>query len=206
MTKTMLFPLVLITTVSLAAIVGGVLAMWTAQVTVIGSVIMTGNIALKLTDTDETLQSLVSESFGGANLAPGATIPGWIKLRNTGVTPGDHVDVTFANQIVEDEDPPGNESTTPMTTVLQVQALRYDGYYLPLPPDANGNGFPDLDDLANWDQEGSEDMVDLPLTDINTDHILDLVIWFHPAFARNEHQGDSVTVTVDFALNQHSSQ
>ncbi len=212
--------------VAVAAITGGVLAYFTNTAQSRGNTFSSGTLVLQLTDDDEgPLSGNISASFGGANLVPGDLVTGWIMLRNTGSISADHVDAVFSNTTTDAGELPGSESTTPMTMALEVQELRWDVNgdgdtedpedlnllaAPPLPPgfdpDVNGNGIVDLDDLANWDREGDDDVVDLPLTDLDTDHKLDLAIRFHPDLGQNEHQADSAIVTIDFTLNQHSAQ
>jgi predicted ribosomally synthesized peptide with SipW-like signal peptide len=208
-----------IVVVAVAAVTGGVLGYFTDHASSEGNTFATGKMQLLIRDIDEPyIHGTVSESFGGTALMPGAVISGWVKLKNGGSIVGDHIDVEVTNQVIEAGSPPGSEATTPMDTVLQVQRLRYDAngdgdtndpgedLLETPPPDSNSNLIVDLDDLENWDQEGPEDLVNLPLNDFDPiEHILELTVRFHPGLGVDQHQGDSVIVALDIHFNQDPS-
>ncbi len=200
--------------VALAAITGGVLAHFTDTGQVHDNALGASILLLSVTDP-----GTASGSFGGDDFVPDAVFTGEPKLKNIGTVGGDHVDIMISNQVIEAGELPGSEATTPADTVLEVTSLRYDAdadgnaeidvltWSPPIPADVNGNGIVDLDDLEHWNVEATvEDLVDLPHADLDIEHVLEITLKVHPGLWSEEHTGDSVTLTMEFTLNQHSSQ
>lgn len=177
---------------SLAIISAATFAYFSDQGTSSDNVFASGTLILKLSDNNETAQDNVASSFGGTDLAPGASASGQLKLKNTGTVAANHAEVALVNT--------NSDTTNPLDKVLELTTLNYDGSsVLSQVTDSNANGWKDLDDLE------ASGLDNLALTDLNTDHNLDLVVTFR-SDAGNEYQGDSVDSDWTVTLNQDASQ
>lgn len=200
------------------AVGAGTFAFFSSQATSNANTFAAGTLTLALSDSDETLLSTVSATWDKTNFAPGETVSGFLSLQNTGTVAANHVDVEAANVVTEAVSGPGTESTTLMDKVLQITFLCYNSNgdadcvdlgevnLLTSLTDTNGNGIIDLDDLESQDVEGTEDIANMSLTDLATDHRLDMTVLFSSTLGVNQHQGDSVTTVFTIALNQDATQ
>ena len=169
------------------------------------------NLDLKISDPDENGggRDGVHDTWVMANALPGAsTTSGSIWFRNAGTIDADHLEIDVTNKVI---DPPGPESdteegTTDMDTVVQITKMEYvlDSTVincLALLPDANGNGFIDLDDL---EVQGIDNLPP-PLKSNFLSSRLDMDLKFHES-ADNDYQGDKLYSEFAFTLNQDASQ
>lgn len=200
-----------------AAIGGGAFAFFSSEATSEANTFSAGTLTLALSDDDETDETTVSATWTATDFAPGQSVSGTLKLKNTGSVLADHVDISVVNTVTDAAFPPGDVATTPMDTVLEITELKYDANadgdfldpgedLLPLLADLNGNTIIDLDDLENTDAEGLEDLINLPLTDTGIDHELKMTVRFHPTLGVNQHQADEVTTVLTIVLDQDASQ
>ena len=153
-----------------------------------------GTFDLKLSDdTPETDQDNVVASFGGTNFAPGScTTVQELRLKNSGSVAGNHVDITEAN------------SNPGMAAFLRIDSLTYDSVdVLPKVLESGNNSFKDL---ADWAASPSG-VVDLALTDLGTDHKLDMKVCLDET-AGNPLQGGVNYATFSATLRQqgHASE
>lgn len=175
---------------SLALLGGATFAFFSDVGTSSENVFGAGALDLKLSDdTPETNQDNVIASFGAADLGPGdCTDPQQLRLRNSGTVPGNHVDIDASN------------SNGAMAAFLRLDTLNYDSVdKLANIAESNGNGFKDLADWAA-DVDG---LHDLGLTDLNTDHNLDMVVCLDES-ALNDLQGASNSADFTATLRQQT--
>lgn len=179
---------------SLTLLTGATFAFFSDTGTSNDNVFGSGSLDLKLSDdTPETDQDDVTASFGDTAMAPGDSVPGQIRLKNSGTINADHAEVVIANT--------NSDLDTPLDRVLEITVLNYDTVSVlgQLVADPNGNGYADLDDLE------AIGLDNLALTDLGTDHPLDITVQFR-ANADNSYQGDSVDSDWTITLNQDASQ
>ena len=191
----MINPKIMLSAASMLAagslLVGATYAYFSDQGTSNDNVFATGTLDLKLSDdTPETDQDSVTASFGGTNLKPGDSASGQLRLKNTGTIAANHAEVALANT--------NSDQTYPLDKMLEITTLTYDETSI-LPADVNQNGWVDLDDLE------SAELDNLALTDLNTNHPLNLTVQFRSG-AGNEYQGDNVSSNWTVTLNQDTSQ
>jgi predicted ribosomally synthesized peptide with SipW-like signal peptide len=178
-----------------------------------------GTLDLKLADNDENPTDGVSASWTMTNMAPGESAV-WshdVELSNSGTIAGDHVEITFTNEIDENEDIyPDLESETCDTNIAAemaqwleiVEISYYDVNFYSTPGhiliDTNGNSFLDLDDLA--DPLNATALDNLAVPPAGHGHTtLEMDVKFNSG-AGNDFQGDTLTTTITFTLNQDASQ
>jgi len=151
------------------------------------------------------------------DMIPGvSTVTNTVTLRNVGSISADHVEISFSHSII---DTPDVESDTEWSSDpedlakwLEITAMIYDAVNLLSAPepqltDANGNGWIDLEDVTmspNIDVGGPLDNLPSP-EDVDGEVTLSMTVSFR-AEATNDIQGDTLTTTVTFTLNQDSSQ
>lgn len=173
-----------------------------------------GNLNMKLSDTDDIVQDNVTGTWG-LNSAPGDTFTGDLNIRNTGSVAANHVELKFTNTVTDALSGPGTVSTTPMDRVIEITTLGWDSDgngstdvdLLPLVSDTNSNGIKDLDDLENRNVDGANDFDNLSFGGSQSnDHVLRMSGRLSPTLAVDEHQGDSVNMLLDVVMNQDSSQ
>lgn len=166
-----------------------------------GNTFSAGTLDLKLSDDDESDKDDISATWVANNMAPGDSVSGSFYLENTGTVAGDHIEITTSNTV--------SDEPWDMDKQLEIVQMKYDkdGNHvfdpaddiLTMVSDANGNGYPDLDDLE------SVTLDNLALTDLNNYHEFFMEVKLHEN-AGNEYQGDQVTTTFTITLNQHASQ
>jgi spore coat-associated protein N len=191
---------VLTSVLTIVAVVAAVSAMTYAFFSDSGTsndnIFSAGTLDLKLSDdTPETDQDNVTASFGGSNMAPGGcTTTQQLRAKNTGNVAGNHIEIAATNTIT-DSAPAGSPA---IDRLLVLDLFEYDGSNIPV-SDFNSNGLKDLDDLENVGVDN------LALTDLNTNHTIDIRVCLHSS-ADNTHQGDSVDSDWTITLNQDASQ
>jgi len=161
-------------------------------------------------------------------MVPGqSSVTNYVALRETGNVLGDHVEISFANTIDEQTDPPGvnpvESDSNPISVAadlaqwLEVTSMLFSGidvkWQITGPGftpgwDYNGNGWLDLDDLMN---SPSIKAIGGPLDNLPPPNLtggegsLHMTIMFH-AGATSDIQGDKLTTVVSFILNQRPGQ
>jgi spore coat-associated protein N len=211
----------LITVVLAAGLVGtGALAYFQDTETSTDNTFTAGTLDLKLTDDNDWITDGVTASWTMENMAPGdtQTFPRMVMLSNSGSITGSHVEISFFNEIDENEDIyPDLESETSnintpaeMAQWLEVTGMTYymvnffntTGHIL---TDTNGNSFIDLDDLANPANAAALDNLSPPPANNGGMRALYMNIMFNSG-AGNDFQGDTLITTITFTLNQDASQ
>jgi len=181
------------------------------------NVFTAGTMDLELQDTDEPFgpPQSVSATWTMFNMAPGVTMAGpWtINLRNIGSIGGDHVEISFSHTFTEGtplEFGYPSSVAEDLAEWIQITTMTYCGVMLVgwggTITDANDNGFIDLDDVTwpvNADPGGPLDNLLSPV--LGTDRHFNMGLVFN-AGAPNAIQGDTLTMTVTFTLNQDSGQ
>lgn len=173
------------------------------------NVFNSGDLTMALSDNNETNQVNVSGTWGLAS-APGDTFTGDLKIKNTGSVPANHIELKFNNVVTDAIGLPGSDGSTAMDTVIEITLFEWDSdgdgttdFTIPI-TDVNSNGIKDLDDLET---QAADDFDDLLFGGIQgNDHILRIEGRLHPTLAVNQHQGDSVNMSVDVTMNQDVSQ
>ena len=198
----------------------GALAWFSDIETSTGNTLIAGTFDLKASDWDEGFGDGVSATWTMSNMQPGATTVGpfSVNLQNSGTVAGNHVEISFSHSIDELANPvesDTNPASTPgeMARWIEITSMTYNGINFLAPPapiitDANGNGFIDLDDLtwpANAAEGGPLDNLVPPLPDSGGTRSFTMTLKFNSG-ATNDIQGDTLTTTVTFTLNQDSSQ
>jgi predicted ribosomally synthesized peptide with SipW-like signal peptide len=185
-----------------------------------GNTFTAGTLDLKVADGNEGFGDGVSATWNMSNMAPGVAFVGpfSVGLQNSGSVAANHVEISFSHNIT---DTPGVESDTNPNSApadlarwIQIISMSYNGVTWVSPgvthnlTDLNGNGFLDLEDVtlgANAAEGGPLDNLPPPLPNSVGFRAFAMTLRFN-AGATNDIQGDILTTTVIFTLNQHSSQ
>ncbi|MBI2593460.1 hypothetical protein HYW44_02350 [Candidatus Daviesbacteria bacterium] len=194
---------------SLAIMGGATFAFFSDSGTSSGNTFSSGNLDMKLSDGNQEDQENVTGTWG-LNSAPGDTFTGDLRITNTGSVPANHVELKFTNIVTEAVSGPGTVSTTPMDRVIEITVFEWDSdgdgvtdVTIPV-TDLNSNGITDLDDLEN---QVADDFDNLAFTGTQTaDHVLRISGRLSPTLAVDQHQGDSVSMSLDVTMNQDASQ
>jgi len=153
-----------------------------------------GTLDLKTDDVDGVTQTIYATS-----MKRGDSVSGNITLKNSGSTDGVNLDIVFS--FIENDDTPNavDMSANATAATLEVITLVYDGSnLLSTVSDNNTNGYKDIQDLTN------ADLTDL--SGLNTLASKDFDIEFKlKETTDNNFQGDGVTITITFTLNQWGS-
>ena len=166
---------------------------------------------MQLSDGDQEDSDSVSGTWGLAS-APGDTFTEDLRVTNVGSVAADHIELQFVNSVVDAGSGPGTVSTVPMDSVIEITTFGWDSDgngtpdvdLLPSVTNTNANGIIDLDDLEN---QTLDDFDSLSFSGTQTaDHVLRIAGRLHPIQAVDQHQGDQVTMTLNVAMNQNSSQ
>lgn len=196
---------------ALALVGGATFAFFSDSGTSSANVFNSGTLDMKLTDADQTALENVSGTWGLAS-APGDTFTGDLKVKNSGSVTANHVELKFTNVVTEAVSGPGTVSTTPMDRVIEITSLLWDADgdgtpetdLLPAVVDANINTIKDLDDLEN---QVADDFDNLLFSGTQSaDHVLRIAGRLSPTLAVDQHQGDSVSMSLDVTMNQDTSQ
>ncbi len=173
------------------------------------NVFNSGTLVMALSDDNETNEVNVSGTWGLAS-APGDTFTGDLLIKNTGSVPANHIELKFANVVTDSVTPPGNDGSTAMDTVIEITLFEWDSdgdgttdVTIPI-TDINGNGIKDLDDLET---QVADDFDNLLFSGTQSnDHILRIEGRLSPTLTVDQHQGDSVNMSLDVTMNQDASQ
>lgn len=176
-----------------------------------GNVFSAGTLSMLLSDDNETDLTEVLATWGATGMEPGVTtFTGDLKIKNTGTTPANHVELKVINSVTEGSDS-GAVATIPLDSVIEITSLLWDTNgdgspeqdLLPAVTDTNSNTFKDLDDLGN---QLADDFDDLAFGGTQgNDHVLRIAGKLHSS-AENQHQGDEVSTLVEVTMNQDASQ
>jgi spore coat-associated protein N len=212
--------LFLILAVVLAAgMVGGVFAYFTDVETSTGNVFTAGSLDLKIGDKDEHPErDGVSLTWTMNNMVPGVSSvgPRSVNLINTGTIAGNHVEIIVSHEIndLPDVESDTNKDSTPgeMARWIQIVSMSYEEVsfvgLLPTPghviADVNGNGFIDLEDVTMAANEAALDNLEPPVIP-GGETVFTMQLLFNGG-ATNDIQGDTLTTTVTFTLNQSATQ
>jgi len=154
--------------------------------------LVAGSLDLRTDDADGVTQTLYATS-----MAPGDTVgPATIVLSNAGTMNGSSLDLSFS---YVENDGGSNEvdmTADEMAAMIEVTTLSYDGSsILGSVSDSNANGYVDVQDLTTADLSGQSG-----LTTVETkDYVI--AVQFRSDVG-NDYQGDGITMTMTFVLNQ----
>jgi predicted ribosomally synthesized peptide with SipW-like signal peptide len=170
-----------------------------------GNIFTAGTLDLKIRNGDESWGDGVTSTWTMSNMKPGDTCTGFLGLKRLGTISADHLEITCSSSVTDPLGPESDteEGTTDMDKAMEItHMLYYDDTWsmdlLALLTDHNGNGIKDLDDFETQGFDG--------LTPPNGATWFEMDLRFHPTLADNDYQGDILTTTITFTLNQHSSQ
>jgi spore coat-associated protein N len=205
-------------------IVGSSLAYFTDVETSTGNTFTAGTLDLQIRDNGiidpDPWGNGVDLTWVMNNMVPGGnSVTNHVFLRNVGSIPGDHVEISFSNDIDETTNPVDsdtNPASEPedLAKWLEIDAMTYAIYNLKTNVkntpgwDVNGNGWLDLDDVARSPnviaEHGPLDDLVSP-NDVGGEASFSMSLLFRPE-ASNDIQGDILITTVSFTLNQDASQ
>ena len=197
-----------------ALLVGATYAFFSDQGTSSNNIFNSGSLDMKLTDANETALDNVSGTWGLAS-APGDTFSGDLEIKNSGSVNANHVELQFDNTVTEAVSAPGSTATIPMDRVIEITVLDWDSdgdgsvdtNLLTGLTDINGNGIIDLDDFENRNVDGSVDFDNVSFSGTQSaNHKLHMVGRLSPTLAVDQHQGDSVNMSLTATMNQDISQ
>ncbi len=195
----------------LAVVVGATFAFFSDSGTSSANTFSSGTLNMQLSDGNQEDLDSVTGTWG-LNSAPGDIFTGDLRITNVGSVSANHVELKFTNGVTEAVSGPGTVSTVPMDRVLEITTLGWDSDgngspetdLLPGVVDTNGNTIKDLDDLET---QVADDFDNLSFGGTQTaDHVLRIAGRFSPTLGVDQHQGDSVNMTLDVTMNQDSSQ
>lgn len=207
-----------------ALVTGGVFAYFSDIETSGQNEFTAGTLYLELADNDELFGGDqnwgVTATWTMADMTPGVTTVGpfSVILYNTGSLAADHVEISFSHAITDtpnvESDTNWSSAAADMAEWIEITTMAFNGgpdfksdfIAHDSARDPNGNGFFDLDDLT-WpsyaDAGGFLDNLDAPAP-VNS-LAFQMGLKFN-AGATNDIQGDTLTTTVTFTLNQEASQ
>lgn len=178
-----------------------------------GNTFTAETLDLKVSDADDGFGDGVSMTWIMSNMEPGITTVGplSVNLQSTG-TISNHIEISFSHSIDEITNPVESD-TNPASTAgemarwIEITSMTYNGHnFANTYTDANGNGFFDLEDvtMSPYNDIGGP-LDDLPVPIGGGTRSFTMALKFN-AGATNDIQGDTLTTTVSFTLNQDSSQ
>ncbi|MHB8966904.1 MAG: TasA family protein [Thermoleophilia bacterium] len=195
--------------VALALVGTGTYAYFSDTASSTGNSFTSGSMGMKQADDDEgPVDATISETWVMENMQPCVTVAGdvsscdsnsrtlnTISYYNHGSILGDHMEFSFSFS-----------GDVAMAEYIRILHLQYDGY-IPLSAgslsDTNGNGYPDLEDLAS--PLNSSKLDNLPKVNALGHRDLTMDLGFSST-AGNTMQGKSMTMVVTATLNQDASQ
>ena len=190
----------------------GALAWFSDTETSSGNSFIAGTFDLKASDADQGFGDGVSATWTMSNMEPGVTTVGPfdVVLQNSGSIAANNVEISFSHSIddLPDVESDTNKSSTPeeMAKWIEITSISYTGVNLfATLTDANGNGFLDLEDVTLPANAAALDNLPSPLPNNGGSRTFSMALKFN-AGATNDIQGDTLTTTVTFTLNQDSSQ
>lgn len=184
-----------------------------------GNAVQMGTMDLVLTNDDTGDQPYtdgVSGSFTLDNARPGDTFEGNIAFKNAGTLDADHLELDFGVNETEgtysgtDDDADTKDGAVGMARQVEVINFNYpnkgsDSYvYEDDLTNGNGNGFVDVDDLVNHNEDVLSRLQPAPKTDGHTALSIDLKWRDLPS--NNDFQGDTLEIIVTASLHQKESQ
>ena len=180
----------------------GTLAVFTDTASDTGNTITAGTMDLKIKDSNEGFADVVSATWVMTNMVPGgATVFDTVTLKDTGSIEGQHLEISFSYT-----------GDTELAEWIEVTTISYDGInpilFLSSITDVNTNGWKDLEDLIlapNTDENGPLDDLPRPANFTDNEAVYLMGLSFRPE-APTSVMGKSMTMTVNFTLNQLSSQ
>lgn len=179
-----------------------------------GNTFIAGTLDLKVSDWNEEFGDGVTATWTMSNMEPGVTNVGpfSVLLQNSGTIAGDHVEISFSHSIDEATNPVESDtdpasSPSDLARWIEITLITYNGVDLKTTlSDLNSNGWLDLDDVTlgtNVVEGGPlDDLLPPPLVGTRA---FTMSLAFR-AEATNDIQGDILTTTIAFTLNQDSSQ
>ena len=180
-----------------------------------GNTFSAGTMDLKVSDWNEGFGDGVSATWTMSNMTPGVTTVGpfSVSLQNSGSIAANHVEISFSHSIDEatnpvESDTNPNSVAADLAKWIEITSITYTDGFSGTLTDANGNGFLDLDDLTwavNAAEGGPLDNLFPPPPNSSGTRTFQMTLKFN-AGATNDIQGDILTTTVTFTLNQDSSQ
>ena len=190
----------------------GAFAWFSDTETSTGNTFIAGTFDLKVSDWDQGLGDGVSYTWTMSDMQPGITTVGPfdVVLQNSGSIAANHVEISFSHSIndLPDVESDTNKSSTPeeMARWIEITSCTYTGVTLySTLTDANGNGFLDLEDVTLPANAAALDNLPPPLPNNGGSRTFSMALKFNSG-ATNDIQGDTLTTTVTFTLNQSSSQ
>ncbi len=211
---------VLAITITLVLVGGATLAYFSDTETSSGNTFTAGTLDLKVSDLDESGDG-VSATWTMSNMVPGTTTfgPRSVTLRNDGTIAANHVEISFSHSINDaidvDVESDTNPASTPgeMARWIEITLMNYNGIdwkaaFIPNDPDRdpNNNGFFDLEDVTMAPYTADAGFLDNLLAPVGAGTTSFQMALKFNAGATNDIQGDILSTTVTFTLNQHSSQ
>ena len=203
---------------------GGAFAYFTDTETSSGNTFTAGTLDLQIKDNGSEPDPWgdgVDLTWVMTNMVPGGDlVANHVYLRNVGSIAADHVEISFTNEINDLVDIDVDSDTDPfsdpedLAQYIEIRSLSYadhpledDIILLTTGWDFNGNGWLDLDDVARSPVINADGG---PLDDLSPPYdefglSFNMTLYFRPE-ADNDIQGDVLTTTVTFTLNQHASQ
>jgi spore coat-associated protein N len=205
-------------------IAGSSLAYFTDVETSTGNVFQAGTLDLQIKDNGtwdpDPWGDGVDMTWVMANMVPGgSSVTNHVFLRNVGTIKGNHVEIDFSSSIDEatnpvETDTNPNSKPEDLAKWLEIDSMMYADDNLKTNIkhtsgwDVNGNGWLDLDDVARSPSVianlGPLDDLVSP-DDVGGEASFSMSLFFRPE-ATNDIQGDILTTTVTFTLNQDASQ
>lgn len=181
-----------------------------------GNTFTAGTLDLKVSDWNEGFGDGVTATWSMSNMTPGVTAVGpfSVLLQNSATIAANHVEVAFSHSIDEasnpvESDTKPNSTSGEMARWIEITSMTYNGVDLKATyTDANGNGFFDLEDVTlspYTDVGGPLDNLLPPPPNSGGTRFFMMALKFN-AGATNDIQGDILTTTVTFTLNQEASQ
>jgi len=190
----------------------GAFAWFSDTETSTGNTFIAGTFDLKVSDWDQGLGDGVSYTWTMSDMQPGITTVGPfdVVLQNSGSIAANHVEISFSHSIndLPDVESDTNKNSTPgeMARWIEITSCTYTGVTLySTLTDANGNGFLDLEDVTLPANAAALDNLPPPLPNNGGSRTFSMALKFNSG-ATNDIQGDTLTTTVTFTLNQSSSQ
>jgi predicted ribosomally synthesized peptide with SipW-like signal peptide len=206
-----IIPAILTIFIATALVSAGTFAYFSDTETSTGNTFTAGTMDLKLKNGDEDWEDGVKATWTLSNMKPGDTRYGYLDLKNVGTISADHLEITCDYTITEtpNVESDTNWSNTPddLAKQMNISKMQYldsvDINLLDMLSDSDGDGHKTLYDLKHV---GIDDIKPPPgIGDANKKQVsMTLEFLDHPK--NNDFQGDTLTVTFTFTLNQHSSQ
>lgn len=193
----------------------GTFAYFSDTETSTGNTFVAGTLDLKVANGDEVFGDGVTATWTMDDMVPGVTtVTATMSLMNSSSVSGNHVEIAFSHTIDEatnpvesDTDP--DSSPSDLAKWIEITSITYNGVDLMTTlSDLNGNGWLDLEDVtlgANAAEGGPLDDLPTPLSN-NAGVIGFAMSLAFRAEATNDIQGDILTTTIAFTLNQDSNQ